>query len=97
MAEDGRIEDKKRYNAPFLKAFDYLANEKLMNQQCFASYIKGKSSYISALRAGTKRVGDDYIARLAAAFIDHFEGERHLNMDYILGKSQYMLVENVPE
>ena len=97
MAEDSRIEDKKRYNAPYLRAFDYLAGEKLMNQERFAAYIKGKSSYISALRAGTKRVGDDYIARLAAAFVEHFKGKGHLNIDFILGKSQYMLVENVPE
>ena len=68
-----------------------------MNQEQFATYIKGKSSYISALRAGTKRVGDDYIARLAAAFVEHFKGKGHLNIDFILGKSQYMLVENVPE
>ena len=97
MAEDSRIEDKKRYNAPYLRAFDYLAGEKLMNQERFATYIKGKSSYISALRAGTKRVGDDYIKRLAAAFVEHFNGKGHLNIDFILGKSKYMLVENVPD
>ena len=97
MAEDSRIEDKKRYNAPFLRAFDYLAGEKMMNQKQLVKLMGGESSYISGFRAGTKKVGADYMARLAAAFVEHFKGEYHLNMDYLLGKSQYMLVENVPD
>lgn len=97
MAQDGKIEEQKRYNAPFLRAFKYLAEEKLMNQKQFAEVIDAESSYISALKQGTKRVGADYMARLAAAFVEHFKGKGHLNMDYLLGKSEYMLVENVPE
>lgn len=97
MAQDGKIEEQKRYNAPFLRAFKYLAEEKLMNQKQFAEVIDAESSYISALKQGTKRVGADYMARLAAAFVEHFEGKGHLNMDYLLGKSEYMLVENVPK
>lgn len=97
MAEDSRIEEKKRYNAPFLRAFDYLAGEKLISQKELAKSIEGESSYISGLRSGTKRVGADYMTRLADAFAKHFKGEGHLNMDFLLGKSQYMLVENVPE
>lgn len=97
MDKDGKIEERKRYNAPFLRAFNYLAGEKIMNQKQFAKVIDAESAYISSLKAGTKRVGADYMARLATAFIEHFKGEGHLNMDYLLGKSQYMLVENVPD
>lgn len=97
MDKDGKIEERKRYNAPFLRAFNYLAGEKMMNQKQFAKVIDAESAYISALKSGTKRVGADYMARLATAFVEHFKGEGHLNMDYLLGKSQYMLVENVPD
>ena len=97
MDEDGKIEERKRYNAPFLRAFKYLAEEKMMNQKQFAKVINAESGYISLLKSGAKRVGADYMARLAAAFASHFKDKGHLNMDYLLGKSQYMLVENVPD
>lgn len=97
MDKDGKIEERKRYNAPFLRAFNYLAGEKMMNQKQFAKVIDAESAYISTLKAGTKRVGADYMARLAAAFMEHFKDEQHLNMDFLLGKSEYMILENVPD
>ena len=97
MDEDGKIEERKRYNTPFLRAFKYLADEKMMNQKQLAKVINAESGYISLLKSGIKRVGADYMARLAAAFASHFKDESHLNMDYLLGKSPYMLVENVPD
>ena len=97
MGKDSKIEERKMYNAPFLRVFDYLAKEKLMNQGQFAKFIDSESGYISLLRSGIKKVGDDYIARIAAAFAEHFNDEYHLNPDYIDGKSQYMVIENVPE
>lgn len=97
MDKDSKIEERKRYNAPFLRAFNYLAGEKMMNQKQFAKVIDAESAYISALKAGTKRVGADYMARLAAAFMEHFEDGQHLNMDFLLGKSEYMILENVPD
>lgn len=97
MAKDEKIEERKKYNAPFLRVFDYLAKEKMMNQGEFAKVIKGESGYISLLRSGVKRVGDDYIARIAAEFAKHFDDKQHINPDYIDGKSQYMIIENVPD
>lgn len=97
MDKDGKIEERKRYNAPFLRAFKYLAGEKMMNQKQFAKVIDAESAYISALKAGTKRVGADYMARLAAAFMEHYKDRQHLNMDFLLGKSEYMILENVPD
>lgn len=97
MDKKGRTEERKRYNTPFLRAFNYLAGEKIMNQKQFAKVIDAESAYISALKAGTKRVGADYMARLAAAFMEHFKDGQHLNMDFLLGKSEYMILENVPD
>lgn len=97
MAKDEKIEERKKYNAPFLRVFDYLAKEKMMNQGQFAKVIKSESGYISLLRSGVKRVGDDYIARIAAEFAKHFDDKQHLNPDYIDGKSPYMIIENVPD
>lgn len=97
MDEKEKIEERKIYNAPFLRVFDYLAKEKMMNQGQFAKVIDSESGYISLLRSGKKRVGAGYIARLSAEFAKHFNDECHLNPDYIDGKSQYMTIENVPD
>jgi hypothetical protein len=35
--------------------------------------------------------------RLCEVFSKYFKGERHLNMRYLEGTSQYMLVENIPD
>jgi hypothetical protein len=97
MEKDSRIEDKKRYNAPYLRAFDYLAKEMRVTQGKLVEMMNGNSSFISAYRSGTKRVGFDYMKRLCEIFSIYFKGERHLNMRYLEGTSQYMLVENIPD
>lgn len=97
MSKDSRIEDKKRYNAPYLRAFDYLAKEMRVTQGKLVEMMKGNSSFISAYRSGTKRVGFEYMKRLCKVFNTYFKGERHLNMRYLEGTSQYMLVENIPD
>ena len=68
MAEDSRIEEKKRYNAPFLRAFDYLAGEKMMNQKQLVKLMGGESSYISGFRAGTKAIATK--SEPSAAFLE---------------------------
>lgn len=97
MSKDSRIEDKKRYNAPYLRAFDYLAKEMRVTQGKLVEMMNGNSSFISAYRSGTKRVGLEYMKRLCEVFSIYFKGERHLNMRYLEGTSQYMLVENIPD
>lgn len=96
MDKTGIIEERKQYNAPFLRAFFYLASEKKMNQKTFAQVIDAESSYISALKAGTKRVGTEYMSRLTSAFSEHYKDAKHLNIDFLVGKSEYMILENVP-
>ena len=97
MAKDEKIEERKKYNAPFLRVFDYLTKEKMMNQGQFAKVIESESGYISLLRSGMKRVGPEYIARIAAEFAKHFDDKQHLNPDFIEGKSPYVVIENVPD
>ena len=97
MEKDSRIEDKKRYNAPYLRAFDYLAKEMNVTQGKLVEMMKGNSSFISAYRSGTKRVGFDYMKRLYNAFNEYFKGDHILNMRYLEGTSQCMFVENMTD
>lgn len=97
MTEEEKFEERKKYNAPYLRVFDYLAKEKLMNQGQFSKVIESESGYISLLRSGKKKVGPEYIARIAVEFAKHFDDKQHLNPDYIEGKSPYMIIENVPD
>ena len=92
MAEDSRIEEKKRYNKPFLAAFDYLAKIKTNgNQGEMAKLIGTSSPHVSDWRAGKKRVSEDMMMALARVSCGK------INMHYLKGESQYMLLENVPE
>ena len=97
MDESEKIEEKKKYNAPFFRAFDRLAKDMGKNQQEMALHIGASPSLISDQRNGKKRVGEKYMTNLAKAFNEFYQGEAHLYMNFLLGKSQYMLVENVPD
>ena len=97
MGESEKIEEKKKYNAPFFRAFDHLAKDMGKNQQEMALHIGASPSLISDQRNGKKRVGMKYMTNLAKAFNEFYQGEAHLYMNFLLGKSQYMLVENVPD
>lgn len=91
MDKKDKIEERKRYNAPFLKAFDYLAKEKNMTAGELAKLIQTNGSYISACRSGLKRAGVDMQQRLAIAY------EGRLYTKFLTGESPYMFVENVPD
>ena len=91
MAEDERIEERKQFNANFLRAFDVLKNEKNTTQDVLARMLSTNSSYISACRKGEKKVGTDLMERLARAF------NGRLNMRFLRNESQYMLLANVPD
>jgi uncharacterized coiled-coil protein SlyX len=97
MDESEKIEEKKKYNAPFFRAFDHLAKDMGKNQQEMALHIGASPSLISDQRNGKKRVGEKYMTNLTKAFNEFYKGEAHLHMNYLYGKSQYMLVENVPD
>ena len=91
MAEDKRIEEKKKFNKPFLTAFDYLAKIKTKgNQGEMAKLIGTSSPHVSDWRAGKKRVSEEMMMSLSRV-----SGGK-LNIHYMKGESQYMLLENVP-
>lgn len=91
MAKEGKIEERIRLNAPFIRAFDWLRAKRHWTQEEMAKQLESNGSLISMYRNGKKLAGDDIKERLARAF-----GGR-LYIPYLNGLSPYMLIENVPE
>lgn len=91
MAKEGKIEERIRLNAPFIRAFDWLRTQRHLTQDEMAKQLESNGSLISMYRNGKKLAGDDIKGRLAGAF-----GGR-LYMPFLDGLSPYMLIENVPD
>lgn len=91
MAKEGKIEERIRLNAPFIRAFDWLRAQRHCTQEEMAKQLESNGSLISMYRNGKKLAGEDIKGRLAIAF-----GGR-LYMPYLKGLSPYMLIENVPD
>lgn len=91
MAKEGKIEERIRLNAPFIRAFDWLRAQRHFTQEEMAKQLESNGSLISMYRNGKKLAGEDIKGRLARAF-----GGR-LYMPFLDGLSPYMLIENVPE
>ena len=100
MDSEQKIEERKRWNAPFLRAFNYLLEEGYLEFGISKSRLtKGElcsmmgiqPGLISNYTNGTKKVSVDTMNALARV-----SGGK-LNMNYMLGKSEYMLLENVPD
>jgi transcriptional regulator with XRE-family HTH domain len=91
MAKEGKIEERIRLNAPFIRAFDWLRTQRHLTQDEMAKQLESNGSLISMYRNGKKLAGEDIKGRLARAF-----GGR-LYMPFLDGLSPYMLIENVPE
>jgi len=91
MSKEGKIEERIRLNAPFIRAFDWLRTQRHLTQDEMAKQLESNGSLISMYRNGKKLAGDDIKGRLARAF-----GGR-LYMPFLDGLSPYMLIENVPD
>lgn len=91
MEEKEKFEANKRHNAPFLRALEVLQNEKGINQSQVAELLDTKSGTFSDYKNGKKKAGTEMFNRLARAF-----GSR-LNMRYLTGESEYMMLANVPD
>jgi transcriptional regulator with XRE-family HTH domain len=100
MDSEQKIEERKRWNAPFLRAFNYLLEEGCLEFGISQSSLtKGElcsmmgiqAGLISKYTNGTKKVSIDTMNALARV-----SGGK-LNVKYMLGKSEYMLLENVPD
>lgn len=91
MAENEKIQERKQWNAPFLRAFDYVAGKLQLNQTELAKKLQTNGSLISSYRSGKRRVSEEMMERLLRA------SNCRLYMPYLKGESAYMLVANVPE
>ena len=100
MDSEQKIEERKRWNAPFLRAFNYLLEEGYLEFGISKSRLtKGElcsmmgiqPGLISNYTNGTKKVSIDTMNALARV-----SGGK-LNVKYMLGKSEYMLLKNVPD
>jgi len=92
MDSGQKIEERKKWNAPFLRAFNYLLDEGYArNKGDLCSKIGIQPGLISNYTNGTKKVSPDTMNALARV-----SGGK-LNVKYMLGKSEYMLLENVPD
>ena len=100
MDSEQKLEERKRWNGPFLRAFNYLLEEGYLEFGISKSRLtKGElcsmmgiqPGLISNYTNGTKKVSVDTMNALARV-----SGGK-LNVNYMLGKSEYMLLENVPD
>jgi hypothetical protein len=91
MGKIDNIEQRKQKNAPFCKAFDYIAELKEVSDKVLAERIGSKGPYISMYRAGKKPVPMEVMENLV------LQSEGELNMEFLLGNSDYMLLRNVPD
>ena len=90
MDEEEKFEANKKCNAPFLRALCVLMKEKNLNQAQVAKFIGTKSGTFSDYKNGKKRASQEMYDRLARAF------DGRLNMHYLTGESEYMMLANVP-
>lgn len=92
MDSEQKIEERKRWNEPFLRAFNYLLDENYASTKGELCKMVGiEPGLISRYSNGIKKVSVDTMNALARV-----SGGR-LNVNYMLGKSKYMLIENVPD
>lgn len=100
MDSEQKIEERKKWNAPFLRAFNYLLEEGCLKfgisqvrltKAELCSMIGIQPGLISNYNNGMKKVSLATIESLARV------SKSKLNVNYMLGKSEYMLLENVPD
>ena len=92
MVEEEKIEERKRDNAPFLRAFQFLLDQNVATGKGeLAKMIGIQPGLISLYAKGIKRVSEETKMSLVRI------SKAKINMNYLMGKSQYMLLENVPD
>ena len=100
MDSEQKIEERKKWNAPFLRAFNYMLEEgclefgisqSRMTKGELCSMMGIQAGLISNYTNGIKKVSPETMNALARV-----SGGK-LNVKYMLGKSEYMLLENVPD
>ena len=91
MEETEKFKANKKSNAPFLRALDVLMKEKKINQTRAAELLATKSGTFSDYKNGKKKAGQEMFNRIARAF------DGRLNIRFLTGESEYMMLANVPD
>ena len=95
MDSEQKIEERKKWNAPFLRAFNYLLECYEVTKGELCKMMGIQPGLISNYAKGTKKVSIDTMNALARVSNNTPGGM--LNVNYMLGKSKYMLLSNVPD
>jgi hypothetical protein len=92
MDSKQKIEERKKWNEPFLRAFNYLLEENYASTKGELCKMVGiEPGLISRYNNGAKKVSVDTMNALARV------SGGSLNVNYMLGKSDFMLIDNVPD
>lgn len=96
QAKNEKNEEKRQYNLPFLRAFEYLARILTNgNNGMLAQMIGTNGGHISDWKAGRKRVSDYYCKQLIVASQKIPGGP--IYEEFLRGNSNIMLYGNVTE
>lgn len=94
----GKLENdalRRKKNEHFLRAFEYVATTRQMNQGELATIIGSKSAYISGYRSGTRPVQEKVIDALIRESC--VEPAQQIYREYLDGNSDIMLLANVTD
>lgn len=91
MSEEDKREERKKMNAPFIRAFEWYRTKHHLTQKKMCEMLRCYSPLISDYKNGKKLVGLDMKQRIS----ELFKGK--IYMPFLDGLSPYMLTDNVPE
>ena len=86
---------RRKKNDHFIRAFNYVAKARNMNQGELATAIGSKSAYISGYKSGIRPVTDEVIEGLVRESC--VEPSQQIYREYLLGNSDIMLLVNVTD
>lgn len=86
---------RRKKNDHFIRAFNYVATARNMNQGELATAIGSKSAYISGYKSGIRPVTDEVIEGLVRESC--VEPAQQIYREYLLGNSDIMLLANVTD
>lgn len=86
---------RRKKNEHFIRAFNYVATARNMNQGELATAIGSKSAYISGYKSGIRPVTDEVIDGLVRESC--VEPSQQIYREYLLGNSDIMLLANVTD
>lgn len=91
MSEEEKREERKKMNAPFIRAFEWYRTKHHLTQKKMCEMLRCYSPLISDYKNGKKLVGLDMKQRIS----DLFNGK--IYMPFLDGLSPYMFTDNVPD